>query len=47
MPDARERLIAIALEVAATAPQQMHRKVKGDFAQRKILARELDIEPLD
>ena len=47
MPDVRERLTAMALEVASPAPDEMRRKVEGDFAQWQKLARELDIRPLD
>lgn len=47
MPDVRERLATMALEVASPEPEEMRRKVEGDFAQWQKLARELDIKPLD
>ncbi len=47
MSDVRERLTAMALEVASPTPDEMRRKVEGDFAQWQKLARELDIKPLD
>jgi tripartite-type tricarboxylate transporter receptor subunit TctC len=47
MPDVRERLSGMAMEVAAPGPTEMKRKVEGDAAQWVRLARELDIKPLD
>jgi tripartite-type tricarboxylate transporter receptor subunit TctC len=47
MPDVRERLTGMAMEVAAPGPVEMKRKVEGDAAQWVKLAQELDIKPLD
>jgi len=47
MPDVRERLAGMAMEVAAPGPAEMKRKVEADAAQWLRLARELDIKPLD
>jgi tripartite-type tricarboxylate transporter receptor subunit TctC len=47
MPDVRERLAGMAMEVAAPGPAEMKRKVEGDAAQWIKLAQELDIKPLD
>jgi tripartite-type tricarboxylate transporter receptor subunit TctC len=47
MPDVRERLAGMAMEVAAPGPAEMKRKVEGDAAQWVKLAQELDIKPLD
>ena len=47
MPDVRERLTGMALEVAVPGPAEMKRKVEGDAARWVTLARELDIKPLD
>jgi tripartite-type tricarboxylate transporter receptor subunit TctC len=47
MPDVRERLTGMAMEVAAPGPAEMKRKVEGDAAQWIKLAQELDIKPLD
>jgi tripartite-type tricarboxylate transporter receptor subunit TctC len=47
MPDVRERLTGMAMEVAAAGPVEMKRKVEGDAAQWVKLAQELDIKPLD
>jgi tripartite-type tricarboxylate transporter receptor subunit TctC len=47
MPDVRERLAGMALEVATPGQDEMRRKVEGDFTQWQKLARELDIKPLD
>ncbi len=46
-PDVRERLAAMALEVASPEPEEMRRKLEGDFQRWQQLARELDIKPLD
>jgi tripartite-type tricarboxylate transporter receptor subunit TctC len=47
MPDVRERLVGMALEVAAPGPEEMKRKVEADAARWVKLAQELDIKPLD
>lgn len=47
MPDVRERLQAMALDVAVPGPAEMKTKVEGDFARWQKLAQELDIKPLD
>jgi tripartite-type tricarboxylate transporter receptor subunit TctC len=47
MPDVRERLTGMAMEVAVAGPVEMKRKVEGDAAQWVKLAQELDIKPLD
>lgn len=47
MPDVRERLTGMALDVAAPGPAEMKRKLEGDAAQWVQLAKELDIKPLD
>jgi tripartite-type tricarboxylate transporter receptor subunit TctC len=47
MPDVRERLTGMAMEVAVPGPAEMKRKVEGDAAQWIKLAQELDIKPLD
>jgi tripartite-type tricarboxylate transporter receptor subunit TctC len=47
MPDVRERLAGMAMDVAAPGPAEMKRKVEGDAAQWVRLAQELDIKPLD
>jgi tripartite-type tricarboxylate transporter receptor subunit TctC len=47
MPDVRERLTGMAMEVAAPGPAEMKRKVEGDAQQWVKLAQELDIKPLD
>jgi len=47
MPDVRERLSGMALQVAAPGPVEMKRKVETDAAQWVRLARELDIKPVD
>ncbi len=47
MPDVRERLTGMAMEVATAGPVEMKRKVEGDAAQWVKLAQELDIKPLD
>ena len=47
MPDVREKLAAIALEVAAPGAAEMRRKVEGDYARWQRLAKELDLKPLD
>ena len=47
MPDVRERLVGMAMEVAAPGPDEMKRKVESDAARWVALAKELDIKPLD
>jgi tripartite-type tricarboxylate transporter receptor subunit TctC len=47
MPDVRERLAGMALEVASPTPDEMRRKVEGDAARWVKLAQELDIKPID
>jgi tripartite-type tricarboxylate transporter receptor subunit TctC len=47
MPDVRERLTGMAMDVATAGPVEMKRKVEGDAAQWVALAKELDIKPLD
>ncbi|HEX2545752.1 MAG TPA: tripartite tricarboxylate transporter substrate-binding protein, partial [Ramlibacter sp.] len=47
MPDVRERLAGMAMQVAAPGPVEMKRKVETDAAQWQRLARELDIKPVD
>jgi len=47
MPDVRERLAGMALEVAQPGPAVMKRKMEGDAAQWVKLAQELDIKPVD
>ena len=47
LPDVRERLQGMALDVAVAGPGEMKAKVEGDFARWQKLAQELDIKPLD
>ena len=47
MPDIRERLVGMALEVAAPGPDEMKRKVEADSARWIKLAQEMNIQPLD
>ncbi len=47
MPDVRERLVGMAMEVATPGPDEMKRQVEGDAARWVKLAQELDIKPLD
>ena len=47
MPDVRERLVGMALDVAQSGPAEMKAKVEGDAARWVKLAQELDIKPLD
>lgn len=46
MPDVRERLVGMAMEVAPPGPQVMQRQVEDDAARWVRLANELDIKPL-
>jgi tripartite-type tricarboxylate transporter receptor subunit TctC len=47
MPDVRERLSALALEVTPLGAEEMKRKLEGDVARWQKLAQELNIKPLD
>ena len=47
MRDVRERLVGMALDVAAPGPDEMKRKVEADAARWTKLAQELKLEPLD
>lgn len=47
MPDVRERLVGMALEVAQPGPAEMRAKVESDAARWIKLAQELDIKPID
>ena len=47
MPDVRERLVSMALNVAAPGPDEMKRQLEGDAARWVKLAQELDLKPLD
>jgi tripartite-type tricarboxylate transporter receptor subunit TctC len=47
MPDVRERLAGMALDVATPGPDEMKRKLEGDVARWAKLAVDLDIKPLD
>ena len=47
MPDFRERLVGMTLDVAAPGPDGMRRKVEADSARWTRLAQELKLEPLD
>jgi len=47
MPDVRERLAGMALEVAQPGPAEMRTKLEGDAARWIRLAQELDIKPID
>jgi tripartite-type tricarboxylate transporter receptor subunit TctC len=47
MPEVRERLSVMALEVASPEPEEMRKKLEGDVARWQRLAKELDIKPLD
>jgi tripartite-type tricarboxylate transporter receptor subunit TctC len=47
MPDVRERLVGMAMEVSSPGPEVMKRQVEGDAARWVALAKELDIKPLD
>lgn len=47
MPEVRERLVAMTLDVAAPGPDEMKRKVEADSARWTKLAQELKIEPPD
>ena len=47
MPDVRERLVSMALNVAAPGPEEMKRQLEADAARWLKLANELDIKPLD
>jgi len=47
MPDVRERLVGLALNVAAPGPEEMKRQLEADAVRWGKLANELDIKPLD
>ena len=47
MPDIRERLVGMALDVAAPGPDEMKRKVEADSARWLRLAQEMNLQPLD
>jgi tripartite-type tricarboxylate transporter receptor subunit TctC len=47
MPDVRERLLGLAMEVAPPGPQAMKRQLEDDAARWQRLAKELDIKPVD
>lgn len=47
MPDVRERLVSLALNVAAPGADEMKRQLEGDTARWVRLGQELDIKPLD
>ena len=47
LPDVRERLSSLALEVADPGAATMRRQLEGDTARWKKLAQELDLKPLD
>jgi tripartite-type tricarboxylate transporter receptor subunit TctC len=47
MPDIRERLVGMALDVAQPGPEEMKRKVESDWARWAKLAQEMNIQPLD
>jgi tripartite-type tricarboxylate transporter receptor subunit TctC len=47
MPDVRERLVSMALNVAPSGPDEMKRQLEGDAARWVKLAQELDLKPLD
>ena len=47
MPDVRERLVSMALNVAAPGPEEMKRQLEADAARWLKLASDLDIKPLD
>ena len=47
MPDVREKLAGLALEIPVAGADEMKRKLEGDTARWARLAKELDIKPLD
>jgi tripartite-type tricarboxylate transporter receptor subunit TctC len=47
MPDVRQRLAGMAMDVAKAGPAEMKTKMEGDAAQWVQLAKELDIKPID
>ena len=47
MPDVRERLVGMAMEVAPPGAQAMQRQLEDDSARWQKLAKELDIKPAD
>ncbi len=47
LPEVRERLASMALNVAAPGPDEMKRQLESDAARWQKLAQDLDIKPLD
>ena len=47
MPDVKEKLSGLALEIPTPGPSEMKTKLEGDTARWARLAKELDIKPLD
>jgi tripartite-type tricarboxylate transporter receptor subunit TctC len=47
LPDVRERLVSMALNVAPPGADEMKRQLEGDTARWVKLGQELDIKPLD
>ena len=47
MPDVREKLAGLALEIPTAGPLEMKAKLEGDTNRWARLAKELDIKPLD
>jgi tripartite-type tricarboxylate transporter receptor subunit TctC len=47
MPEVRDRLAVMALDVASPEPEEMKRKLEGDVLRWQRLAKELDIKPID
>ena len=47
MPDVRDKLTNLALEVAIPGAVEMQAKLEGDTSRWARLAKELDIKPLD
>ena len=47
MPDVREKLAGLALEIPVAGAKEMQTKLEGDTTRWSKLAKELDIKPLD
>jgi len=47
MPDVKEKLSGLALEIPTPGPSEMKTKLEGDTARWARLAKQLDIKPLD
>jgi tripartite-type tricarboxylate transporter receptor subunit TctC len=47
MPDVKEKLANMALDVATPGPVEMKAKLESDVARWQKLAKELDIKPLE